>query len=75
MLTAASARLGAILQPLELVRQSLRDGVLQEVLPACRPVRPPISVLYARDRRVTPKLKSFLDFCVAEFTESSLTER
>ncbi len=75
LLTAALAGLGVILQPLELVRQSLRDGLLQEVLPAYRPVGPPISVLYARDRRVTPKLKSFLDFCVAQFTESTLTER
>jgi hypothetical protein len=32
-------------------------------------------VLYAPDRRMTPKLKSFLDFALAEFGENPATAR
>ncbi|WEK33373.1 MAG: LysR family transcriptional regulator [Candidatus Pseudomonas phytovorans] len=75
LLTACLAGMGLILQPLELVRTALRSGQLIEVLPDYPPVSPPISVLYSRDRRSTPKLTSFLAFCTAEFTEQVMTTR
>jgi DNA-binding transcriptional LysR family regulator len=75
LLSAALAGLGLILQPLELVRGALKEGRLVEVLPEYPSPAPPLSVLYARDRRMTPKLQSFLEFCASEFDEDSLTRR
>ncbi|WP_345777612.1 LysR family transcriptional regulator [Dyella sp. LX-1] len=67
LLCAALAGLGIMLQPQELVRSPLEDGRLVELLPYYRPLTRPMHVLYAPDRRVTPKVRSFLDFAVATF--------
>jgi DNA-binding transcriptional LysR family regulator len=67
MLAIATAGMGIMLQPLELVRPELENGRLVRVLPAySAPVRP-MHILYAPDRRLTPKLRSFIDFTVATF--------
>jgi DNA-binding transcriptional LysR family regulator len=67
MLAIATAGMGIMLQPLELVRPELENGRLVRVLPAySAPVRP-MHILYAPDRRLTPKLRSFIDFTVAVF--------
>ena len=75
LLAACPAGLGLILQPLELVRDSLRAGTLVEVLPGFPCISPPISVVYPRDRRITPKLRSFLDFCNDRLNDATLTAR
>lgn len=75
LLTACLAGLGMMLQPLDMVREALRTGLLVEVLPAFPCISPAINVVYQRDRRVTPKLRSFLDFCALNFDEYSLTAR
>ncbi|CAD1796272.1 LysR family transcriptional regulator [Xanthomonas arboricola pv. juglandis] len=67
LLCAALAELGVLLQPLELVREALADGRLIELLPDYRVPTRPLHVLYAPDRRITPKLRSFLDFAVEAF--------
>ena len=67
LLCAAVAGLGILLQPLEVVGEALEDGRLVELLPGYRVPERPLHVLYAPDRRVTPKLRSFLDFAVARF--------
>ncbi|MFC6336764.1 LysR family transcriptional regulator [Pseudomonas sp. CCM 7891] len=67
LLLAALAGLGLILQPSELVEEALKQGTLVRVLTDYRTPSPPISMLYAPDRRITPKLRSFLDFCVQAF--------
>jgi DNA-binding transcriptional LysR family regulator len=67
MLAIANAGMGIMLQPLELVLPELENGRLVRVLPAySAPVRP-MHILYAPDRRLTPKLRSFIDFTVAAF--------
>jgi DNA-binding transcriptional LysR family regulator len=67
MLAIATAGMGVMLQPLELVRPELESGRLVRVLPAySAPVRP-MHILYAPDRKLTPKLRSFIDFTVAAF--------
>jgi DNA-binding transcriptional LysR family regulator len=67
MLAIATAGMGIMLQPLELVRPELESGRLVRVLPAySAPVRP-MHILYAPDRKLTPKLRSFIDFTVAAF--------
>ncbi|AGH87151.1 LysR family transcriptional regulator [Ralstonia nicotianae] len=71
LLCAALAGMGVLLQPLELVRSALADGSLVGVLPQYEPPTRPMHVLYAPDRRVTPKLRSFLDFAVLAFGPES----
>jgi len=67
MLTLATAGMGIMLQPLELVRADLDAGTLVRVLPEYSAPTRPMHILYAPDRRLTPKLRSFIDFAVATF--------
>ncbi|WDS35984.1 LysR family transcriptional regulator [Pseudoxanthomonas sp.] len=67
LLFAGLSGLGVLLQPLELVRDALADGRLQPIIPEYKVPTRPLHVLYAPDRRVTPKLRSFLDFVVDAF--------
>lgn len=67
LLMAACAGMGLLLQPCELVREDLASGRLIEVLPDYPIPTRPFHVLYAPDRRMTPKLRSFIDFVLATF--------
>jgi DNA-binding transcriptional LysR family regulator len=67
LLCAALAGLGILLQPVELVRKSLLAGELVTLLPDYPPPSRPLHVLYAPDRRLTPKLRTFLDFAIQNF--------
>ncbi|TIX92747.1 LysR family transcriptional regulator [Rhizobium sp. P44RR-XXIV] len=67
LLQAALAGQGIILQPFELVRSSLEAGTLLPILPEYSVPTRPLHILHAPDRRITPKLRSFLDFVSAEF--------
>lgn len=75
LLCAALAGLGILLQPQELVRASLAEGRLIQILPDYEVPTRPMHILYAPDRRVTPKLRSFLDFSVAKFGADTLAGR
>jgi len=67
LLMAARAGMGVLLQPCELVRDELATGRLVQLLPEFPiPVRP-FHLLHAPDRRMTPKLRSFIDFAIATF--------
>ena len=67
LLHAALAGLGILLQPVELLQPALEDGRLVEVLPGYTAPARPLHILYAPDRRMTPKLRSFIDFAVLAF--------
>lgn len=67
LLHAAVAGLGIILQPLEVLQPALDDGRLVSVLPGWTVPSRALNLVYAADRRVTPKLRSFIDFAVATF--------
>jgi DNA-binding transcriptional LysR family regulator len=67
LLSAAVAGLGVVLLPLELVNDALRKGTLVNVLPEYHVPVSPMNLLYAPDRRLTPKLRSFVDFVKATF--------
>jgi DNA-binding transcriptional LysR family regulator len=67
MLAMAKAAMGIMLQPLELVRAEFESGSLVRVLPAYSAPERPMHILYAPDRRLTPKLRSFIDFAVGTF--------
>ena len=67
LLAAALAGLGIMLQPTELVRPELDAGRLVALLPEYRAPPRPFHILYAPDRRPTPKLRSFIDFAAGAF--------
>jgi DNA-binding transcriptional LysR family regulator len=67
LLMAARAGMGVLLQPHELVRDDLAEGRLVELLPGFPVPSRPFHLLYAPDRRMTPKLRSFIEFAVATF--------
>jgi len=67
LLCAALAGLGVMLQPLELVEPYLQTGGLVPLLADFPVPSRPLHVLYAPDRRLTPKLRSFLDFATLAF--------
>lgn len=71
LLWPALAGMGILLQPLEVVRAALADGSLVRLLPDYKAPSRSIHILYAPDRRITPKLKSFLDFSVEIFGPES----
>jgi len=58
---------GIILQPSESVAKHLDDGSLVPILTDYTIPSRPMHMLYAPDRRMTPKLRSFIDFCLEEF--------
>lgn len=64
---AALAGLGVMLQPIELVCEDLAQERLVQILPEWAPPDRPMHLLYAPDRRPTPKLRSFIEFAVRLF--------
>lgn len=67
MIAITAAGMGVMLQPSELVRPHLETGRLVRVLPEYSAPLRPMHILYAPDRRLTPKLRSFIDFALAAF--------
>lgn len=68
LLQAALAGMGIMLQPCELVRHALAEGKLVELLPDYKIPTRPMHVIYAQDQRMTPKLRTFLDYVVENFS-------
>lgn len=64
---AARAGLGIIMQPEILVKNDLETGCLVRLLPDWRLGERPMWLLYQRDRRMTPRLRSFISFATAAF--------
>lgn len=64
---AAVAGLGIILQPSELLAPDIESGRLIRLLASYEPDSRPLHALYAPDRQMTPKLRTFLDFAAQEF--------
>ncbi len=54
---------------LELVRETLGHGRWVRLLPAYEVPSQPLHLLCAPHRRVTPKLRTFLDFAIASFDQ------
>ncbi|MCB6184543.1 hypothetical protein LIN78_13420 [Leeia sp. TBRC 13508] len=74
LLTAARNGLGLILQPLELLAEDIASGRLVEVLPDFPlPVRQ-FHLIYAKDRRMTPKLSAFIAFAIETFGPNAVTK-
>lgn len=71
LVSAALAGFGVTTQPSELVLPYIHSGKLVSVLPEYSVPERPLYIVYAQDRRLTPKLRSFLDFAVRHFGEDS----
>ncbi|WP_085688232.1 MULTISPECIES: LysR family transcriptional regulator [unclassified Pseudomonas] len=67
LLSGAVAGLGVVMLPLELVKDALRSGTLVSLLPQYKVPVSPMNLLYAPDRRLTPKVRSFIDFVRTAF--------
>jgi DNA-binding transcriptional LysR family regulator len=65
--SAALAGVGIIHQPREMLDEDLASGRLVQVLPDYESPSRPMHLLFAPDRKPTPKLRSFIDFVVATF--------
>lgn len=59
---AAVKGLGIIMMPKELLRPDIEAGRLVELLPKHVPPARPIHAVYPRERQLTPKLTSFVEF-------------
>lgn len=67
LVMAAHHGMGVLLQPAELVEPEIAAGRLVRVLPKYRTPTRPLHLIYAPDRQMTPKLRSFIEFAVAAF--------
>ena len=64
---AAIEGLGVIMQPEVLLADDVASGRLVRILTDYDPPSRPMHLVYLKDRRPTPKLRSFIDFVVAKF--------
>ena len=69
--TAARAGLGVIRQPLTLVGPDIAAGHLVRLLPDWDLGERAVTLLYYRDRRMTPRLSSFIAFAMEAFSGPS----
>jgi DNA-binding transcriptional LysR family regulator len=67
LLRAALDGFGIALGPEVALAEELRDGRLVRILPGYEGPSRPMHLLYAADRRMTPKLRGFIDAVLAEF--------
>ncbi|SFP16915.1 DNA-binding transcriptional regulator, LysR family [Cohaesibacter marisflavi] len=67
LLPLCLAGLGVMLQPIELVENEIANGNLVSLLPDYPIPTRPMHLVFAPDRRMTPKLRSFIDFAVELF--------
>jgi len=65
---AARLGLGIIQVPRYHVEADLATGTLVPVLPHYPPSRTPVSLLYPRNRQLSPRLRVFIDWLVREFS-------
>ncbi|MCK9918500.1 LysR family transcriptional regulator [Microbacteriaceae bacterium K1510] len=64
---AALAGMGIVMLPDVLVSDDIATGQLVRVLPRYESPTRPLNLIYVRDRRMSPKLKSFVDFVLQRF--------
>ena len=67
LVAAARLGLGLIQVPLYHVEDDLKRGTLVAVLPDCPPSPTPVSLLYPRNRQLSPRVRVFIDWLVRAF--------
>ncbi|EEA03221.1 transcriptional regulator, LysR family [Burkholderia sp. H160] len=74
-LTCGLQGLGMI-QPARIAAQPYLDsGLLREVLPQWKPVPMPVSVAYVKNRRVSPRVRAFVDWLAELFENAGHVEQ
>ncbi|MGF6918922.1 LysR family transcriptional regulator [Paraburkholderia sp. 40] len=74
-LTCGLQGLGMI-QPARIAAQPYLDsGLLHEVLPQWKPVPMPVSVAYVKNRRVSPRVRAFVDWLAELFDKAGHVEQ
>jgi DNA-binding transcriptional LysR family regulator len=68
---AARAGLGVIMQPSILLSSDVEAGLLVQLFPDWQLRERPMSLVYHRDRRMTPRLRSIVSFAISEFGAKS----
>lgn len=68
---AARAGLGVVMQPAILLASDMQAGLLVQLFPDWHLRERPMSLIYHRDRRMTPRVRSIISFVVAEFGAES----
>ena len=64
---AAIESMGIIMQPEALVAEDIAAGRLVRVLPRYESAPRAMQIVYLPDRRLSPKLRSFIDFMIERF--------
>ena len=64
---AALAGMGIVMLPEIMLSEDIEAGRLVRLLPGYEPPTRPLNLLYLRDRRMSPKLRSFIDFTIERF--------
>ncbi|KAA8995898.1 MULTISPECIES: LysR family transcriptional regulator [Pectobacteriaceae] len=72
LISAALAGFGVVMQPSELVIPHIEAGRLNAVLPNYTIPPRPFHLMYAPDRRLTPKLRRFLAFATEHFGQETV---
>jgi DNA-binding transcriptional LysR family regulator len=67
---AARLGLGLIQAPRYHLEGDLQRGTLVEVLPGHPPAPSPVSLLYPRNRQLSPRVRVFIDWLVETFAEA-----
>ncbi|MBY5494205.1 LysR family transcriptional regulator [Rhizobium leguminosarum] len=68
---AGRAGLGVIMQPSILLSTDVEAGLLVQLFPDWQLRERPMSLVYHRDRRMTPRLRSIISFAISEFGATS----
>ncbi|MBY5694672.1 LysR family transcriptional regulator [Rhizobium leguminosarum] len=68
---AGRAGLGVIMQPSVLLSSDVEAGLLVQLFPDWQLRERPMSLVYHRDRRMTPRLRSIISFAISEFGATS----
>jgi DNA-binding transcriptional LysR family regulator len=67
LVAAARLGLGLIQVPRYHIEDDLKQGTLVAVLPECPPSPTPVSLLYPRNRQLSPRVRVFIDWLVRAF--------
>ncbi|MQA42295.1 LysR family transcriptional regulator [Rugamonas aquatica] len=73
-LAACLAGLGLIQMPRRGLGTLLATGQLEEILPAWRPAPLPLSIIYAHNRHLSPRVRVFVDWLASVLEQQSVSE-
>jgi len=73
-LAACLAGLGLIQMPRQSLAPLLASGELEEILPQWRPAPLPLSIVYAHNRHLSPRVRVFVDWLASVLEQQTVSE-